>query len=362
MVRSAAIIGASAIALLLAGGVYLGVDRLGGGDADAAQRSYASPERRTIAATVLATGVVRLRVGGEVRVGSQLSGIVEKLNVEVGSRVRKGDVIARIDASGLEARLAQARAQVLVAEQEVRRAEVELRRARELDARKLVALSEVEDRQIGLDESRARLEKARRDAAVVETDLRYAVIRSPISGIVASVATQEGETVAAAFATPTFATIIEDGALELVAMVDETDIGNVVVGNPVLFTVESYPADEFAGEVARIAPKGTIISGVVNFEVMVRITSPVGALKPDMTANVSIRTAEREALVVPNAAIQRDGADRFVYVDEGGALARRLVTVGTRDAGYTEIRQGVRPGDRVLLGPMPATDASAGDA
>ncbi len=329
----------------------------GGADAaSATERRFVSPERRSVAATVLATGVVRLRVGGEVRVGSQLSGIVDKLNVEVGSKVKRGDIIATIDSKGLEARLAQAQAQVAVVVQEVRRAEIELARMQRLDERKLVAASDVEDRALALDEARARLEKARRDAAVVETDLGYAVIRSPITGTVASVATQEGETVAASFTTPTFATIIEDGALELIAMVDETDIGNVMIDNPVSFTVEAYPAEEFAAHVVRIAPKGTIISGVVNFEVMIRIDSPAALLKPDMTANVSIRTAEREALVVPNEAIQRDRSERFVFVDRDGELVRQPVVAGTRDAAFTEIIQGVKPGDRVLVGPLP-TDA-----
>jgi HlyD family secretion protein len=276
---------------------------------------------------------------------------VEQLNVEVGSKVQAGDVIARIDARGLEARLAQARADIAVSNQEVRRAEVNLARARELDAKKLVARSEVEDRQLDLDTARARQDKARKDAAVVETDLRYAVIRSPISGTVAAVTTQEGETVAAAFSTPTFATVIEDGALELIAMVDETDIGNVAVGSPVMFTVEAYPSQEFSGTVARIAPKGTIISGVVNFEVMVQITAPTTVLKPDMTANVSITTARREALVVPASALVREGGDRFVWVQTEKGPERRAVTVGTRDARYTEIRSGVAPTDRVLVTP-----------
>lgn len=349
------IIGGVAIAVL-AGGAWLARDLLGGSAAGEAGQVYASPERRTIAASVLATGILRLRVGGEVRVGAQLSGIVEKLNVEVGSRISRGDVIAKIDARGIEARLAQARAQIRVSEQELRRADVELARMRRLGEQKLVALSEIEDRALALDEAQARLEKARRDADVVATELSYAVIRSPISGTVAAVTTQEGETVAAAFATPTFATIIEDGALELIAMVDETDIGNVVVGNPATFTVEAWPAREFTGRVERIAPKGTIISGVVNFEVMIRIEGEAAELKPDMTANVSIRTAEREALVIPSAAIQREGPERYVWVDSGGQLARRVVVAGTRDAGFTEIRQGLGPGDRVLISAPPGTE------
>lgn len=315
--------------------------------------AFATPERRTVASTVLATGVVRLKTGAEVRVGSQLSGIVEELNVTVGSRIRRGDVIARIDSRGLKARLAQARAQVAVLEQEVRRAEVELARAVKLDEEKLVARSEVEDRQLALDDARARLEKARRDAAVVETDLSYAVISAPIDGTIASVTTQEGETVAASFTTPTFVTIIGEGMLELVAMIDETDIGSIATGNPVSFTVESWPADEFTGTVTQVAPKGTIISGVVNFEVMVEIDPPFDRLKPDMTANVSVRTAEREALVLPVAAVHREGGERYVWLDREGTLRRRSVVVGSRDGGVIEIRQGITAGERVLVGSPP---------
>lgn len=355
--RAGAVIAGVVVALGLAGGAWYAVSRMGGDDA-AGERVFVTPERRSMAASVLATGILRLRVGGEVRVGAQLSGIVEKLNVEVGSKIRKGDIIAEIDASGLEARLAQARAQIAVEEQGLRRAEVELSRARQLDERKLVAKSQVEDAQIALDEARALLVKARRDMEVVQTDLSYAVIRSPITGTVASVATQEGETVAASFNTPTFATVIEDGALELIAMVDETDIGNVAVGNPVTFTVESYPSRELTGQVARIAPRGSIISGVVNFEVMIRIDSPAELLKPDMTANVSIRTAEREALVLPNATVQREGSDRYVWVEQGDGLVRKAVSVGTRDASFTEIRQGIGPADKVLLSPQPQAGAA----
>lgn len=257
-------LGIAACLLVLAAGAawYWGPVLSGpAADADRAQ-TFVSPRQQIIASTVLATGILRLRTGAEVRVGSQLSGIVEELNVTVGSEIKRGDVIARIDSRGLQARLAQARSQIQVLEQELRRAEVELERARQLDQEKLVARTDVEDRALDLDDARARLEKARRDAAVVETDLTYAVIRAPISGTIASVATQEGETVAASFATPTFVTIIDDDALELVAMVDETDIGAVTPGNPVSFSVEAFPAEEFAGVVKKIAPKGSIISGV----------------------------------------------------------------------------------------------------
>jgi len=339
------------VAMMIAAGMYWKLTA-STDDAVVGEITYAVAESRTIASTILATGVIRLRVGAEVRVGSQMSGIVNELNVTVGSKIEKDDIIARIDSRGLEARLAQSQAQVRVVEQEVERAKVELARAQRLDVKKLVARTEVEDRTLDLADARARFEKSRRDAEVVETDLGYAEIRAPIAGTIASVTTQKGETVAAAFTTPTFVTIIADNALEVVAMVDETDIGTIEEGNAVMFTIESYPAMEFTGTVKQIAPMGAIISGVVNFEVMVNINSDASVLKPDMTANVSIRTAEREAVVLPTGAILRDGFARYVLIHDGDELVRRPITIGTRDTGFTEIRQGIKPGERVAIVPQ----------
>ena len=350
MKRAVAIV---VVVIAVGAGTYLGRGFLIARATPAEPAAFATPEVRTIAATVTTTGVVRLRVGAEVRVGSQVSGIVKTLNVTVGSHIRRGDVIAEIDSQGLEARLAQARAQTSVAEQGVRRADVELTRGQQLGERQLVPRQQVEDLALAADAARAQLEKARRDAAVVESDLSYAVIRAPITGTIASVSTQEGETVAAAFASPTFVTIIADRALQLIAMVDETDIANVRPSNRVTFTVEAYPTREFEAHVERIAPKATIVSGVVNYEVIVSIDGATDILKPDMTANISIRTAERQALVVPNAAVRREGDERFVYVDRAGSLTKQSVSIGVREAGIIEIKKGLTTSDRVLISSAP---------
>jgi len=133
------------VAVVIAGGAYWKIS-VRPDNVVAGETTYAVAERRTIASTILATGVIRLRVGAEVRVGSQMSGIVNELNVTLGSKIKQGDIIARIDSRSLEARLAQAQAQVNVIEQEVERAKVELARAQGLDVKKLVARTEVEDR------------------------------------------------------------------------------------------------------------------------------------------------------------------------------------------------------------------------
>lgn len=307
------------------------------------------PERRTIANAVNATGTVRLRVGSEVRVGSQLSGIVKQLNVTVGSHVRTGEVIAEIDDATIQARLADADAQAELDGASMERARVNHERAWQLASQGLIPAQQEEDLQLALQEAKAKYQKSLRDRDLVKVDLRYVCIRAPISGTVASVSTQEGETVAASFTAPTFVTIIADHALQLVAMVDETDIANVRPSNPVRFTVDSFAAREFPGTVASIAPKATLVSGVVNYEVTININQDAQLLKPDMTANVSIQTAEHEALMLPAAAVQRDGEQSFVYISGKSGPEQRPVVIGNKDGEMVEIKRGISPGDDVVL-------------
>ena len=307
------------------------------------------PERRMIGNAVNATGTVRLRVGSEVRVGSQLSGIVKKLNVTVGSHVRTGEVIAEIDDATIQARLADADAQAELDRASMEHARVNHERSWQLASQGLIPTQQEEDLQLALQEAKAKYQKSLRDRDVVKVDLTYVRMRAPISGTVASVSTQEGETVAASFTAPTFVTIIADHALQLVAMVDETDIANVHYGNPVSFTVDSFAAREFPGTVESIAPKATLVSGVVNYEVTININQDAQLLKPDMTANVSIQTAQHEALLLPAAAVQRDGEQSFVNISGKTGPERKPVVVGNKDGEMVEIKRGISPSDEVVL-------------
>src|SRR6266567_4175310 len=315
----------------------------------AASARIVHPERRMVANTVNATGTVRLRVGSEVRVGSQLSGIVKKLNVTLGSRVAAGEVIAEIDEATLQARLADVDAQAELDRASLERARASYDRAQKLVSQGLIPAQQEEDLQLALQEAKAKYNKSLRDRDLVNVDLTYVQIRAPISGIVASVSTQEGETVAASFTAPTFVTIIADNALQLVAMVDETDIANVQASNPVSFTVDSFSSRDFPGAVASIAPKATIVSGVVNYEVVINISKDARLLKPDMTANVSIQTAQHEALLVPAAAVHRDGEQSFVYIAGKAGPERKPVAVGNKDGDVVEIKRGISPGEEILL-------------
>jgi HlyD family secretion protein len=316
----------------------------------AARVTEANVELRKMNTTVTATGVLRPRIGSEVRVGTQISGIVSKLLVTVGSHIGKDEVIAEIDSRGLDARIAQARAQIKIDEAALEKAERSLARSRALSEGGLVPRQQTEDLEEDYKGAESRLEKSRSDLAVVESDLPYLVIRAPIAGTVSAVSTQQGETVVASSSAPNFVTLMQDNALELVAMVDETDIANVRPSDTVVFTTETYAAREFGGVVERVAPKATIVSGVVNYEVGIAIRGEMAALKPDMTANVTIRTAEREALMVPFDAVQKEGERRYVYLAGPSVPERRQILTGPREGSRIEAKQGLKPGDRVLVG------------
>ena len=261
-------------------------------------RYWVVPERRTVDTMVSATGTVKLETGAEVRVGAQLN--VENhpaQRVGVGSPVRQGDIIAEIDSRAVLAKVAQAEAQLAHDEVALAKARRDDGRMRRLADAEAISIQQADDARATLELAEATVNASRRALDAARVDLNYVAIRAPISGTVASVSTQQGETVAASFATPTFVTIIQENALEVVAMVDEADIGNVRIGQPVTFTTETYPDRDFAGHVTRIAPVATIVSGVVNYEVGIAVEGDRMALKPDMTTNVSISTASHPAPV-----------------------------------------------------------------
>jgi len=197
------------------------------------------------------------------------------------------------------------------------------------------------------------LTQARAALRSAEAELSYARITSPTTGIVASVATQEGETVSAGLQAPTFVTIIDLSRLEVCAYVDETDIGKVKVGQDAIFTVDAFAAQDFTGSITSVSPKALIAQNVVEYEAIIFIDDPDGLLKPDMTATVSIFAEQHEdVLCVPNKAIRREAGQKVVYVVEDGTPVARPVKTGARDGQYTEILSGVEEGD-VVLGVKP---------
>lgn len=304
------------------------------------------PNLRRVDTTITATGIVRVTDGHEVRVGSRVSGTVRRLHVGIGTRVRRGELIAEIDPTEMRARFEEARAATEVDAVDHRRAVLALHRAERLAAAGIVPDSQLDELRAAADAAKARAERDRREAEVMKSQLDAAQIFAPIDGTVSSVSTEQGETVAASFASPTFITITDRSAIEIAALVDEHDIGGVRPGLPVTFEVEAYPSREYSGRVKRIAPKGTIVSGVVNYEVVVDPIGPIDGLAIDMTATVTIQTGSRTALLIPAGVLRREGDSVFVLLRKQRGLERRAVTVGDRFGGEVEVR-GLRPDDRV---------------
>jgi macrolide-specific efflux system membrane fusion protein len=363
-------------------------------------------QRRDLVSMVAATGKVNAMVGAEVRVGSRVSGRVQHLYANIGDAVRASQILAELEKDDQQALLEQRRAEVKIAE--ARLSSVEALRPREIkkaeaafaDARATSELADIEfkrqeaqfhrglvARQV-LDMARkekdvteARVESATRElelsgqryaedlksahaqldqagaaVRVLEAQISYATIRAPISGIISSVATQEGETVAAGLNSPTFVTIIDLQKLQVDAFVDETDIGKIRVGQKATFTVDSYPDREFNATVQAIYPKAVIMDNVVYYDVVHRIDEPLtGQLRPEMTTNVIISLdARKGVLAVPLHAVSREQGRSVVYMLRDGQPVRQAVKTGWKDPEWIEIVEGLKEGDRVIVRNAPA--------
>ncbi len=309
--------------------------------------------RRDVDAVVKATGVVRPVVGAEVKVGSRAPGGVERLNVRVGDRVERGQLLAELDARELAARRDQAAAALESARASAEYAAQQGARARRLAAGEGISRSDLERAESEATLARARVAEAAASLALARVRLDQARITAPISGVVASVSTQEGETVSAELAAPTFVTIIDLDRLELWAYVDETDIGRIQVGQETSFSVDAYPDRSFEGRVTAIYPRAEIRDNVVDYVVVVRLAPARDrVLRPEMTASVRIVVARRSGVVtVPRRALRRDGARTFVLCSQGGSPVQRTVRTGARDESQVEIVDGLRAGEEVLVGP-----------
>lgn len=311
-------------------------------------------ERRRIGSTVKATGVVKPRIGAEVKVGSRVSGVVARLHVRIGDRVQRGQLLAELDTRELLARRDQAKAALAAAGATLQYARSDLARKRALGSAELLSAADLDV----AERSRAVAEQQQTEAAAnldfARTQLGYSRITAPIAGIVSSVATQEGETVAASFAAPTFVTLVDLARLEVWAYVDETDIGRIEKGQCARFTVDTYPGEEFEGRVTAIYPQAEIRDNVVNYVTVVTFEPPRGrVLRPEMTTTVRIAIDLRDGvLAVPRSAVRREQGRTYVMTPAG---EKRWVTVGSRDETHYEIVDGVSEGDEVRAGgPSPS--------
>jgi macrolide-specific efflux system membrane fusion protein len=307
--------------------------------------------RQNISASVLATGIIKPKVGAEVRVGSRISGIVKKLHVNIGDKVIKEQLLAEIDPVEFQAQFNQARSELELIEANLEYARADLKRQESLYSQNAVSKEILDVARKNYRVNEAQLHQAEANLEYAQIQLEYTKIKAPINGSVASVSTQEGETVTASFTSPTFVTIIDLDRLEVWAYVDETDIGRIQVGQKVMFTVDTYLDTEFNGKVTAIYPKAEIKDNVVNYVVIIEVTNDKGKiLRPEMTTTIKIHLALREnVLSLPNKAIRRDGTSRYVYILEDNHPQKRMVKVGLKDKYYSEIIEGLEMNDKIVM-------------
>jgi len=312
----------------------------------------AAVERRDIDPTIRARGIIKPSVGSEVKVGSRVSGIVSRLHVKTGDRVTKGQLLAELDPTELQAQLNQAEATLNNARAQQDYARLDVERKRTLFQENLVSQNERDRAERTYEVAESSVEQAVANLDYARIQVRHTKINSPISGVVASVTTQEGETVAASFSAPTFVTIIDLDRLEVWAYVDETDIGRVKVGQKAIFRVETYSSTNFEGTVTTIFPKAEILEGGVKYVTILQITLIADRpLRPEMSTRVMLLLEKiPNALVVPSDAIHRGEIEKFVYVLQGGSPVRRAVTAGAGDGEVTEILAGLEEGEKVIIG------------
>lgn len=386
---------------LLALGSWWGLGILAPTPPATAELQVVPVERRVLHRKVLATGIVKPMVGAEVKVGARLSGKVERLDVQVGNRVRRGQVIALIENEDLKAKVAQSRANLAAenarlaaleakspqeiakveaelseAEARLEHAQVDLERHRSLFTSGVVPRQTVDtkEKELKVLESQVRsrkenlllirtrysediklakvlVEQATATLAEQETNLSYSKVTVPIDGVVASISTQEGETVAAGLNAPTFVTIIDLKRLQAHAYVDETDIGHVKVGQESSFTVDTFPDKPFRASVTAIYPKALIIDNVVTYEVILSINDSFeNLLRPEMTANVSIIVDTRKnVLSIPRRAVKTTKGQHTVTLVANENRTSRPVKLGVQDGAFVEIVSGLSEGDKVVV-------------
>jgi HlyD family secretion protein len=334
-------------------------------------------DRGPIAATVVATGTVEPVT--KVQVGTYVSGPIREILVDFNSPVTQGQLVARIDSRPFEVKVRQAEANLATARARVAkaRADLELRaltleRTRRLRARDFVSQDELDNAssahaqavaQLALEEAsvlqaQAALEEAR-------INLGYADIRSPVDGVVVSRNVDVGQTVAASFQTPTLFEIAEDlTRMQVNASVSESDIAAVHEGQAAVFGVDAWPERSFEGRVVQVRSAPVTVQNVVTYDVLVEVQNQDLALKPGMTATVTITTARRDdALRVPLRALrfrpEADGGQApaasaagpareegaVFVVERGGALRRVALRTGLRDDRWAEVLSGdLEPG------------------
>lgn len=349
-----------------------------GGKKEAPVMDYetARVEKATIGNSVTATGTIEPVT--KVEVGTQVSGIIDKIYVDYNSVVHKGQIIAELDKTNLMSELNSAKSNLAGAQSDLDYQRANYKRIKALYDKELVSGNEYDTALLSLRQAESTYAQRKEAVSKAQTNLGYAIITSPIDGIIISKAVEEGQTVAASYSTPTLFTIAQDLTdMRVIADVDEADIGEVEVGQRVSFTVDAYPGETFEGKVTQVRLEATTESNVVTYEVVISASNKDLKLKPGLTANVTIFTLERNNIVsVPTKALRFtptkemlnpgekiedcQGAHK-VWVREGKTLKAYAVKTGITNGTRTQIVSGVKEGAEVIV-EMKATSADAEQA
>lgn len=327
----------------------------------------AKVEPASIKNSVTATGSVEPVTS--VTVGTQVSGIISRLYVDYNTVVKKGQIIAELDKTNLISELNTAKANLSSAQSSLNYESANYKRYATLFKKGLVSADEYESAKLNYEKAKDQVAQSREMVQKAQTNLSYAIITSPIDGVVISKSVEEGQTVAASYATPELFTIAKDlKDMQVVANVDEADIGDVKEGERVSFTVDAYPNDTFEGVVKQVRQEATTTNNVVTYEVVISAPNSELKLKPDLTANVTIYTAERQnVLCVSTKALRFTPTQDLikgckivdckgknkVWTREGNTFKAHAVQIGMSDGIHTEILSGVSKGLEII------TDAKA---
>jgi HlyD family secretion protein len=326
--------------------------------------------RGDIKSTISSTGTVNAVT--TVQVGTQVSGTIQKLFVDYNSPVKKGQLLAQIDPSILEAQVGQARANLLSAKANLEKSQVMLRdtkttleRNKILFAKNFIAKSDLDTSetnylsaiaQIKVSEAQVQQAQAALDSSAI--NLKYTKILSPVNGTVISRNIDIGQTVAASFQTPTLFTIAQDlTKMQIDTSVDEADIGKVKASQKATFTVDAYPELPFKGKVSIVRNAPITVSNVVTYNAVIVVDNTGLKLKPGMTANVSIETESKQSVLrLPNAALRfkpptsaatpdqkrtKGPKGPGVWILENNQPKNVKITTGISDGNYTEVTAGV---------------------
>lgn len=318
--------------------------------------------------TVTATGEIQPVY--KVEVGTQVSGIVEKMYVDYNSTVTKGQLLAELDKSLLQEQVKQAQANLSTTTSNRQLAQKNFDRVKTLYEKKAATQEEYDQAETSLEQAKNQLITAQSDYERARTNLKYAEIYSPIDGVILSKAVEEGQTVASSFSTPTLFTIAKNLTdMQLEAKVDEADIGQVKVGQAVRFTVDAFPGETFRGNVRQIRLVPTVTSNVVTYTVIIDAPNDDSKLYPGMTANITILVEEETGLTVALEAtkytidptllplLEKQGytvSDRepqgtaSVLVLDGKKIERRGIALGINDGANVLVEKGLAAGDKVI--------------